>query len=528
MVFGQLKPQSSTDSILTHQIVRNSEGMIIPWYESAIPGSGYGEVCRLAAEFMLKSVPIDSKTGLPLYLVTCCFHQNNDGNIIGEEWPHNPACAYAGAVQSFALDYYSFSGDSRYIELVRSMLDYQLANGTTPDSFSWPQVPYASSDPFEKEYVGATRWESDASRGDGLHVIEPDKVGELGVGYLKFYQLTNDKKYLDAGLNCARALAKNVRNIQSKDSPFDMFAVTKSPWPFRVNARTGVVISEYCSNALDPIRLFDEVLKLRVIAGIDDSLANNCTNARRIALDWLFSKDGPMHTYIWNAYFEDIPNDPLLSNRNQLTPGEVAKYIIRNPDVSKSPAKDVSALIHWISSVFKTENMDAIKEQTWCFEPMGSHTSRYGAVCAMWYEYSGEEYFKDQAARFLNVATYMTSKDGYVAVGPNWPGAWWSDGYSDYVRHFFDAMAAIPEWSPRGENHVLRSSSVVQNIQYKNEGIALTTFDSSGSIVCSLVKKPKQVLVYGKAVQPTWRPFKQGGGALTFSYSNGSNLEIKF
>ena len=41
--------------------------------------------------------------------------------------------------------------------------------------------------------------------------LEPDKVGELGCAYLQFYEFTLEKKYLQAALHCADALAAHVR-----------------------------------------------------------------------------------------------------------------------------------------------------------------------------------------------------------------------------------------------------------------------------------------------------------------------------
>lgn len=527
--FAQLSDVSGKDSILSHPHYRDSKGKTLAWYKPEVPGAAYSRVMKLAAEFLVNTCPTDSKTGLPLYLVTCCFHKPDlEGDrYVGEEWPHNPACTYAGSVQSLAIDYYTFSGDQRMIDLTGTMLDHQLDHGTTPAGWVWEKVPYASSDPFEKEYHGATRWESERFRGDGLHVIEPDKVGELGYGYLRFYQVTDNPIYLEAAIDCANALAQHVRPIQEDNSPFIESKTKQSPWPFRVNARTGTVVSEYCSNVLDPVKLFDELLRLKTRLKIDTAAVNSYQRARDIAWDWLYSRGGPMITYIWNGYFEDISNDEEQTNRLQITPGETAKHLIKNPGIAENTDVDVPALISWIASVFKTEGYDAIKEQTWCYEPMGSHTARYGALCALWYEKTGDQRYKDEAYRFLNFATYMTLPDGFVAVGPNWPGAWFSDGYSDYIRHFADALAAVPEWSPRDENHVLRSTSVVQNIDYGNDKIELVTFDDSGSLKCVLVKKPKRVLVGGKDAKFNWRPFKQGGGELTFSHTNSKNIEIK-
>jgi len=128
----------------------------------------------------------------------------------------------------------------------------------------------------------------------------------------------------------------------------------------------------------------------------------------------------------------------------------------------------------------------------------------------------------------------MTLSDGYVAVGPNWPGAWWSDGYSDYVRHFFDAMAAVPEWAPAGEDHLINSSSIVKAINYQAEKIEFNSFDNNSSVILRLTKKPRKVLVedisvpLAKALTSntwTWEALDQGG-VMRLNYNTGTQVII--
>ncbi len=58
----------------------------------------------------------------------------------------------------------------------------------------------------------------------------------------------------------------------------------------------------------------------------------------------------------------------------------------------------------------------------------------------------------------------MAEPDGVVQTGHNWGDEiWFSDGYTDYIRHFMEGLAAIPEWVPVG-NHLLKSSSAVQKM----------------------------------------------------------------
>ena len=403
------------EMLCSHKVYRDREGRILAWFKPDVPGAAYAHVVKLASEF-IKSVPVEPSSGLKLYMVHADFKgPNQDENYYkgtsGTDWMPNPACVFAGFVQSLALGYRVFSGDDSYLGIVRECLDQMLENGTTPSDCPWPNCPYASADPRSRIYQGATKWEQER-RGDGLHCIEPDKVGELGIGYLKFYEITEEEKYLKAAVDCADALARNIRRVSADTGKFTRDFDTRSPWPFRVNARTGVVIDDYTSNVVEAVRLFDELIRISERIALETEKVESYRKARTIAWEWLFARNGPMKTYIWNGYFEDIPSDPKQQNRVQITPMETARYILKHPEYDPNWKIDVPALLHWVASAFATEGMDAIKEQTWCYAPMGSHTARYASICALYYEKTGEERYKEEAFRFFNFATYMCEDGG--------------------------------------------------------------------------------------------------------------------
>ena len=540
-VNAQLVEKSSPDTILSHTVHLDEYGRILSWYRPDVPGAAFSHVAKLASEFIKTGTPVDPSTGKKIYFISCCFdgpHMNSEtdfqaGKTWGD-WMHNPACVFAGLTQSLVLDYRVYSGDNDYLDVVREMLDYQLTHGTTPGDWPWPNVPYASADPGDTVYVGAKRWEHDGMRGDGLHGIEPDKIGELGIAYLKFYEVTEEEKYLQAAIHCADALAQHVKDERPDPSPFSENQTVYSPWPFRVNARTGVVIDTYTSNVIEPIRLFDELLRIANKISLEGSRQEAYEQARQFARDWLFSLNGPMHTYVWNGYFEDVPGDPGRENRIQITPMETARYVLKHPALDTEARLHVPALLHYVSSAFATEGMDAIKEQTWCYEPMGSHTARYASINALWYEKTGEKHFKEEALRFFNLATYMTFDNGVVAVGPTWPGSWFSDGYGDYIRHFMEGLGAVPEWAPDDEDHLLRSSSVVQTISYTSGEIQYTTFDDEASEVLRITARPRSVSVNGSIIPErqhldqagwTWTPLDRGG-VLRIRHDSGNDVKI--
>lgn len=529
------------DSIAGHKKISDQTGAVASWYMPEIPGAAFAHVAQLASEFIKNTPPIDPKTGMPLYFLSCCF---SGPHVIGKaeydkgqspsNWLNNPACIFAGMTQSLVAEYMVYSGDTSYISIVRKMLDYQIENGTTPADWPWANVPYASADPGETVYRGSIRWVKQNMRGEGLHGIEPDKVGELGCAYLKFYEVTLEDKYLTAAIHCADALAANVRDVIPKGTSTQEFLINQSPWPFRVNAQTDIVISDYCSNVIEPIKLFDELLRLKVRLNLQEQKVDAYHKARTLAWNWLYSKAGPITTGVWSGYFEDIMNDPGLSNRNQVSPMETARYLIEHPELDPNINKTVPYLLNFVSTAFRTDGLDAIKEQTWCYEPMGSHTARYASVCALWYNYSKDPYWKKEAYNFFNVASYMTDENGVVRVGPKWTGSWFSDGYGDYIRHFMQGLWAVPEWVTDGNDHLLGSTSTVQSIQYSPSQIAYKIFDETAVEKLRMQKKPKSVSVNGKIISEQKTSGAEGwqwqklssGGVLIINHTSGSDIVV--
>ncbi len=517
------------DSICTHRIVWGDHGQLLSWYQPEIKGAGYNHVIKLASEFLKNDLPLDPTTGLKLYYVACQINgpeTGKDSYQQGGGAANNPACVFAGFTESLAVKYRIYSGDESYLQLVKECLDHMLKQGSSPADWKWGSCPYASSNIGEPEYSGCPNFGTGG--GDGKYFLEPDKVGEMGVAYMQFYEITEEPVYLKAALACADALAANVREGN----------YSKSPWPFRVHARTGAVTEEYCSNVLPPVKLFDELARIKDQAKLSEEVLATYKKARDMAWKWLFSWEGPIKTFVWKGYFEDVEYDHANKNRVQITPMEVARYLIQHPEYDPYYEQNVPALIHWCNAVFGTQNAlgyNAQCEQLFCMTPMGGHTSRYASVCAMWYALGKSEWYKNEAFENFNWATYCTSKAGFVSVGPDWMRAWFSDGYGDYIKHFMDGLAAIPEWAPAGEDHLLGSTSIVQKINYQEKEIAYRTYLPGSTEVLRLAALPKQVTVDGKALKRVdqlnadegWQWEKlTDGGILRVKHLSGRNVNI--
>jgi hypothetical protein len=478
---------SSPPTIAGHAIRVDDDRKLLPW---SLATSPYADVAGRAWTALETKFPVQDN-GLPTYLAYSRFDPEDHSGV---GWPHNPAGLYAMLTDSAVL-WYAFSGDAAALDLVRTALDHQLAHGTTPADWDWASVPYASSNPGDVEYRGADdEWCDFCGRGDGVGVIEPDKVGELGFAYLQFFELTGELRYRDAAIACGDALARHEREGDEQSSP----------WPFRVYAQTNVAREEYSSNVIGAIMLFDELT--RVGLGDFDAYAR----ARGEAFDWLMRV--PMKNDAWSGYFEDIEiQTDAAANANQYAAMRTARWLLLHQDEEPRWRDEVARLLAWVVQTFGGDTASergtqwgatVLSEQTADMAKMGSHTARFGATTALWYEATGDPAASDRAARSLAWATYTCGEDGVVAVGEDKNEGWWfSDGYGDYIRHFLVAMGAVPEWAPARENHLLRSTSVVTHVDYAPGRVAWSTFDADSTETLRLVSRPEAVTVAGAALR---------------------------
>jgi hypothetical protein len=485
-----------TDRLMWHAVRLDNEGKLLSWIET---GSPYDQVVRLAWD-AFKKVPVQPD-GYRTYFTHPTFYGPNDPlhpMFSGRWWAHNPASLFAMLTDS-AILYHAYSGDREVLSRVREMLDHHIAHGRTQPTDAWALVPYACGDAGDPRYQGATdtrycyqEGNTPCGRGDGIGFLEPDKVGELGYAFLTFYKVTLERQYLEAALKCADALALNLRRADE----------SHSPWPFRVDAKTGTWIREsYTANAIGPIRLLDELVRLK----LGRSMAYR--KARDYAWRWLMTY--PVQNQVWTQYFEDVLIYPdYRFNVNQYSALETARYLLQHPERDHNSLAHAKRILDWVKAFFAADSVtmggvpekgsqygaDVVSEQVNDMDKMSSHTARYASVWALWSEATGDMEARERAYRSLNWATYSARENGLVKTSiDEGTGYWFSDGYGDYMRHFQRAMASVPEWAPADQDHLLGSSSVVREVRYGGSRLTYITFDRTAQEVLRLRRQPAAI-----------------------------------
>jgi hypothetical protein len=515
----QSRDTQPIDLLNGRPLVLDSDGHILSWVDPD-PSVAYPAIIDLSVEFLSKDLQLEH--GYPLYYCRSCYFRVPPHD--GLDWFSNPSDVLSGLIHSYAADYFGYTGYRMLLPEIIAFARYMIHEGSTPDNpeWAWPSVPYTQD-------MGGVLPPRNTDIGGA---VAPHLIGKLGRYYIWLYKLTEDHEFLDAAVACADALACNIQ-------PGTIY---RSPWMYRVMPETGEAYldSIYCADTIDPIALFDALIALEM-----DSNGDYKT-ARDLALTWFYSTDGPLTTDNWSNFFEDVGY--VFTNDCQINIGETARYILEHPEMDPDWSLRVRTLIHKMETMFGEIQWGAwvMNEQKVYMYPMISHTARYASICALYYEKTGDALYKQKAFRAFNWSTYGSCPDKsrvLVEIMDSEYG-WFTDCHGDYVQHIFSGMASCPDWAPKNENHLLRSSSFVQSIEYKEPCIAYKTFDPDSTEIFCLTREPVGVMA-GTFPLPrceetgipgwTWQPMENGGVCtithlfhreILISWSPGSTAEI--
>jgi len=306
--------------------------------------------------------------------------------------------------------------------------------------------------------------------------------------YYRMYLFTGDKKYLAAALQVADILAAKAR-VGTTD---------RSVWPYRVVMDTGQVTAEYGANWTGCTMLLESLVK----AHIGNVAAY--TNAYAKARDFILQC--PMKTGYWTDGHSDTDVNSTTYKSN-LSASNAALYLLDNPEFDPEWKSNVPKLLKWTEDnfVFRCApgepatqwGANLVGEQDSFLPKMEYQTARYAAECARWFAVSGDAAYREKAYRALNWVTYCNSAEGQAFESPvsKEISNWWSDCYGECPRMFYQAFAAIPDWAPPGENHILYSWGVLKEVSYAGKKVQYTPTDTEGLEYLRLAFRPTAVTV---------------------------------
>lgn len=400
-----------------HHTRYDSHGLLLPW-------TSWGDAIDREMKWYLRC-PIEH--GYPRFV--CMTFMDGNYQPIDRRRDFIPSMQNGMGIISY-LKYYHYRGrrNPNVLEFARSMGEYLVRESLTPDTGKWPR------------FTRSTGWRElfpqppdCGSQGDRPYEIEPDKGGIAGYALVLLYEETKDTKYLKQALQNARVL---IANMETGDGDH-------SPWPFRVDYRTGAGRGPVSANMSYILRLFDKLL--------EHSYAEFQGPRQRL---WAWISDYQIPNLaqggsLWVQFFEDHDE---LDNRNSWSPNNLARYLVEKKEaLDPDWERHATALIEFVIRNFSSIRHGVLVcgEQTQDMNPWGGALSTYGAVLAMYSAVTGSQEFKGLAWQALNYGLYATSGDGCPRDSSLKPGrgGWQEDAHTDKIHNFMDAIAAFPEWA---------------------------------------------------------------------------------
>ena len=271
------------------------------------------------------------------------------------------------------------------------------------------------------------------SQSDRPYEIEPDKGGIAGYALMQLFKACGDSRYREQALRNARTLAANQ---QEGDA-------AHSPWPFRVDYRSGEARGLVSGNMTYILRLFDELI----------AQGHGEFTAPRASLwAWIKRHQIPSASADGALFAQFFEDHDTPTNRTAWAPLNLARYLLEgrarlDPDWQA----DAEALIAFVRRTFThTEfGVRVCHEQDEDHQSWGGVNSTYGAVLALAAKAAGSSSLADEARQALDFTLYSIDAEGRprdVHLSGS-PGGWQTDAYTDVLHNFMDAIGAFPEWA---------------------------------------------------------------------------------
>ena len=407
-----------TDEIAGHAVVRDAAGRLEPW-------TSWREALAREMRFY-RTCPKDH--GYPRFVCETFLDaawnpSNGRSDII-------PATQNGTGILSY-LKYYDFTDrqDPWLLDVAMSMGDYLTSETLTPGGGSYPR--FTRSTGLRQQFPLAADC---GSQSDRPYEIEPDKGGIAGYALTLLYEAAHARdpirarRYLDQALHNARVLAANQQ-------PGD---ATRSPWPFRVDYRSGEPRGPVSGNMSFILRLYEALVDLEFA---------EFRAPRDLLWSWISrhqlasaASDGALFA----QFFEDHDTP---TNRSAWAPLNLARYLLeRRAAAQPSWLEDAGLLIDFTRKNFTHVEFGTTvcHEQDEDPQAWGGVNSTFGAVLSMYAAAAGSHTVADEANRALNFTLYSIDAEGRprdVHTNPA-AGGWQEDAHTDVIHNYVDALRA--------------------------------------------------------------------------------------
>ena len=211
------------------------------------------------------------------------------------------------------------SEEKRSIQLARTIADFMI-------SISLPKGnPYQYFPPSYYGYEEIFKRSNSKINTSSIMTIIP---ADAGNAYLNLFDVTKDKKYLEA----AKRIAETYTKTQMENGSWYLF----------VNKDSGQPTAANIAIPTSTINYFDRLRKDYKMKGLE--------KATEKAFKWIM--ENPVRTFDWHGQFEDIYERPPYHNLSREQACDMAIYLLRNSKENPENIKLAEELIRFSEDQF--------------------------------------------------------------------------------------------------------------------------------------------------------------------------------
>ncbi|HOX59848.1 MAG TPA: malectin domain-containing carbohydrate-binding protein [Candidatus Paceibacterota bacterium] len=472
----------------------DAHGVIAPWHQGLNGQCDYR--VRIAAE-TLKRYPWTTTNAAiaayPHYVFSGHWTIATNGLITPvtpKDWDNADIGQRAVCVLHGMTDYYRYTGDPAAVAHLTYMGNFLLEACLTPPDHPWPDFPISAP------VKGKAYWKCDTNG-----MIQLDLCADMGRALLRTYQLTGNERWLAAARHWGDLLAERC-HLEPASDPWPRYANPESA-PWKNKKQTGGVVMI--------LAFLDEFVRLGH-AGKEGQILQ----AREAGLRYLRDRLLPawLADDTWGRYFWDWENP----TQGCTLTAEVPAYLIAQRSLFpgwRQDARNIMTLFYNRTSAAPQSGGDVFNG-AWAYPESSPCCGRslwyspllVGRTLAQYAAETGDPWAREMAVRQLILQTYDAHDtgitedniDGGIIVN----GVWFNIAHPLPLRWVLEAISWLPEQLDASrENHVVRSSAVVNQVRYGDGEIAYSTFDAPPRTVdvLRLSFKPAKITADGRSLR---------------------------
>jgi hypothetical protein len=478
-----------------HPAVQDDYGVIAPWYRGL--NGQLDERVNIAINVYKRYPWVDKPKAVmaaPDFIYNSHWSIKPDGTIVippTTDWMCGDLCARAWSIIKGLTAYYQYSGDPIAFIYIPLVVDYILDYGLTDAGADWPSFPIST--PTRGKAYGKC---------DPGGRIQLDLCAITGSEVLRAHKLTGNPRYLQMAKHWGDVFAAKCQFANPELAPWNRYVdPSVVGWSDVLTGTTSIIVD-----------FLDELLRIGY-TGKDDAIRKARDAGRRFLNDQMLPAWWVNDT--WGRTYWDWDN-PMMCGMVSMC----ADHFMQHPQAYPNWRNDLRNMVSlvWHRNGADPASHGDVYSGAWAFPESsvccgtslsynqytaGPTLIRYGVL-------ADSEWAREIGRRMMLLATYDSLPNGVVKDGlfgdSVATGEWSNLAHPWPLCQVLEAIAWLPrEFGPNRENHILRSTTVVNEALYEKGRISYSTYDARPGTheVLRLAFRPTLIQAEGAALAET-------------------------